>query len=83
MKQKNKKKDNDNLDHKKLSIQSLIRKKKYIIQFKDLILESQKNGKVSFTKIKKFFNPEVLNTDKFEIILSFLNMSIILHVLTI
>ena len=73
MKQKNKKKDNDNLDHKKLSIQSLIRKKKYIIQFKDLILESQKNGKVSFTKIKKFFNPEVLNTDKFEIILSFLN----------
>ena len=73
MKKKDIKQNNSNIDTKKLSIVSLIRKEKYIDQFKDLVLESKKIGKVSFTKIKKFFNPEVLNTSKFEIILSFLN----------
>ena len=73
MKKKDIKQNNSNIDTKKLSITSLIRKEKYIDQFKDLVLESKKIGKVSFTKIKKFFNPEVLNTSKFEIILSFLN----------
>ena len=67
------KKENIKIDVKKVSIESLIRKEKYIDQFKDLVLESKKIGKVSFTKIKKFFNPDVLNTSKFEIILSFLN----------
>ena len=67
------KKENIKIDVKKVSIESLIRKEKYIDQFKDLVLESKKIGKFSFTKIKKFFNPDVLNTSKFEIILSFLN----------
>ena len=67
------KKENIKIDVKKVSIESLIRKEKYIDQFKDLVLESKKIGKVSFTKIKKFFNPDVLNTSKFEMILSFLN----------
>ena len=50
------KKENIKIDVKKVSIESLIRKEKYIDQFKDLVLESKKIGKVSFTKIKKFFN---------------------------
>jgi len=73
MEEKDKKRNNSNIDTKKISIESLIRKEKYIDQFKELVLESKEIGKVSFTKIKKFFNPEVLNTSKFETILSFLN----------
>ena len=55
MKKKDIKQNNSNIDTKKLSITSLIRKEKYIDQFKDLVLESKKIGKVSFTKIKKKF----------------------------
>ena len=42
------KKENIKIDVKKVSIESLIRKEKYIDQFKDLVLESKKIGKVSF-----------------------------------
>ena len=55
------------------SIYELIRKEKYIAQFKELIEETTKTGKVSFTKIKKFFDPEVLNGAKFSLIENFLN----------
>ena len=46
---------------KKLSVHELIRKDKYIPQFKSLIEDTIKVGKISFTKIKRFFTPEVLN----------------------
>ena len=42
------KKENIKIDVKKVSIESLIRKEKYIDQFKDLVLESKKIGKVYF-----------------------------------
>ena len=42
------KKENIKIDVKKVSIESLIRKEKYIDQFKDLVLESKKIGKVRF-----------------------------------
>ena len=45
-------KDSDSNKTKKFTIQDLIKKKeKYRIQFKELVIESQKVGKVSFTKI--------------------------------
>ena len=59
---------------KKASIQDLIRKEKYIPQFKSLIEETQKIGKISFTRIKKFFTPEVLSSPDFEIVLSYLRI---------
>ena len=57
---------------KKSSVQDLIRKEKYIPQFKTLIDETKKIGKISFTKIKRFFTPEVLASKEFEIVLNFL-----------
>ena len=67
-------KDSDSNKTKKFTIQDLIKKKeKYRIQFKELVLESQKVGKVSFTKLKRFFDPETLNSPKFDFIVGFLN----------
>ena len=63
---------------KKLSVHELIRKDKYIPQFKSLIEDTIKVGKISFTKIKRFFTPEVLNSDDFEIILNHLKIKGIL-----
>ena len=59
---------------KKLNVIDLIRKDKYIPQFKTLIDETVKIGKISFTKIKKFFKPEVLNSPDFEIVLNHLKV---------
>ena len=59
---------------KKLSVYSLIRKEKYIPQFKSLIEETKKIGKISFTKIKKFFTPEVIASNDFEIVLNHLKV---------
>jgi len=63
---------------KKLSVHELIRKDKYIPQFKSLIEETIKVGKISFTKIKRFFTPEVLDSPDFEIILNHLKIKGIL-----
>ena len=53
---KKEKTNNKNIDNKKkLSVYNLIRKEKYIPQFKSLIEETVKVGKISFTKIKRFF----------------------------
>ena len=59
---------------KKLSVHELIRKDKYIPQFKSLIEETKKIGKISFTKIKKFFTPEVIASNDFEIVLNHLKV---------
>ena len=63
---------------KKLSVHELIRKEKYIPQFKSLIEDTIKVGKISFTKIKRFFTPEVLNSANFEIVLNHLKIKGIL-----
>ena len=68
-----KKEENKQIKEKRTTVQDLIKKEKLIPEFKDLIIESKKVGKVSFTKVKKFFKIEDLNSNKFEIILSFLN----------
>ena len=59
---------------KKLSVHELIRKDKYIPQYKSLIEETKKIGKISFTKIKKFFTPEVIASNDFEIVLNHLKV---------
>ena len=59
---------------KKVSVIDLIRKDKYIPQFKSLIEDTKKVGKISFTKIKKFFTPEILNSVDFEIVLNHLRI---------
>ena len=59
---------------KKLSVYSLIRKEKYIPQFKSLIEETVEVGKISFTKIKRFFTPDVLNSDDFNRVLNHLKI---------
>ncbi len=72
-KETDKKEENKQIKEKRTTVQDLIKKEKLIPEFKDLIIESKKVGKVSFTKVKKFFKIEDLNSNKFEIILSFLN----------
>jgi len=72
-KETNKKEKNKPIKEKRLTVIDLIKKEKLIPEFKDLIIESKKISKVSFTKVKKFFKIEDLNSSKFEIILSFLN----------
>ena len=57
---------------KKKSVLELIRKDKYIPQFKLLIEETKKIGKISFTKIKRFFTPEVIDSPEFDIVLNHL-----------
>ena len=57
---------------KRPSVHELIRKEKYIPQFKSLIEDTKKIGKISFTKIKRFFDPEVLNSADFQIVLNHL-----------
>ena len=71
-KETDKKEENKQIKEKRTTVQDLIKKEKLIPEFKDLIIESKKVGKVSFTKVKKFFKIEDLNSNKFEIILSFL-----------
>ena len=61
------------IKEKRFTVLDLIKKEKFVLEFKNLIVESKKVGKVSFTKVKKFFRIEDLNSSKFEIILSFLN----------
>tara|TARA_B100001123_G_scaffold441584_1_gene583087 strand:- start:3 stop:2033 length:2031 start_codon:yes stop_codon:yes gene_type:complete len=63
---------------KKLSVHELIRKEKYIPQFKSLIEESKKIGKISYTKIKRFFTPEMLSSPEFSIVLNHLKVQGIL-----
>jgi len=63
---------------KKLSVYDLIRKDKYIPQFKSLIEDTIKVGKISFTKIKRFFTPEVLNSDDFAVVLNHIKIKGIL-----
>ena len=72
-KETNKKEKHKPIKEKRLTVIDLIKKEKLIPEFKDLIIESKKISKVSFTKVKKFFKIEDLNSSKFEIILSFLN----------
>ena len=57
-----------------LTVYNLIRKEKYIPQFKSLIEETVKVGKISFTKIKRFFTPDVLNSDDFNRVLNHLKI---------
>ena len=59
---------------KRLSVYDLIRKDKYIPQFKSLIEDTKKIGKISFTKIKRFFTPDVLNSADFQIVLNHLRI---------
>ena len=63
---------------KKLSVYDLIRKDKYVPQFKSLIEDTIKVGKISFTKIKRFFTPEVLNSDDFSVVLNHIKIKGIL-----
>ena len=63
---------------KRVSVVDLIRKDKYIPQFKLLIEETKKVGKISFTKIKRFFTDEVLNSADFQIVLNHLKIQGIL-----
>ena len=63
---------------KKLSVYDLIRKDKYIPQFKSLIEDTIKVGKISFTKIKRFFTPEVLNSADFVVVLNHIKIKGIL-----
>ena len=72
---KKEKTNNKNIDNKKkLSVYDLIRKEKYIPQFKSLIEETVKVGKISFTKIKRFFTPDVLDSDDFNRVLNHLKI---------
>ena len=61
------------INKKNLSVHELIRKDKYIPQFKLLIEETKKIGKISFTKIKRFFTPDVLNSADYQIVLNHLS----------
>ena len=63
---------------KKLSVYDLIRKEKYIQQFKSLIEDTIKVGKISFTKIKRFFTPEVLDSADFAVVLNHIKIKGIL-----
>ena len=63
---------------KKLSVYDLIRKDKYIPQFKSLIEDTIKVGKISFTKIKRFFTPEVLDSADFVVVLNHIKIKGIL-----
>ena len=72
-KEPEKKEKTKQIKEKRLTVLDLIKKEKFVLEFKNLIVESKKVGKVSFTKVKKFFRIEDLNSSKFEIILSFLN----------
>ena len=63
---------------KKLSVYDLIRKDKYIPQFKSLIEDTIKVGKISFTKIKRFFTPEVLDSADFAVVLNHIKIKGIL-----
>ena len=60
---------------KRLSVHELIRKDKYVPQFKSLIEETKKIGKISFTKIKRFFTPEVIDSPDFGIVLNHLKIN--------
>ncbi len=60
---------------KRLSVHELIRKDKYVPQFKSLIEETKKIGKISFTKIKRFFTPEVIDSPEFGIVLNHLKIN--------
>ena len=62
------------INKKNLSVHDLIRKDKFIPQFKSLIEDTKKIGKISFTKIKRFFTPEVLNSADFQIVLNHLRI---------
>ena len=62
------------INKKNLSVLDLIRKDKYIPQFKSLIEDTKKIGKISFTKIKRFFTPDVLNSADFQIVLNHLRI---------
>ena len=62
------------INKKNPSVLDLIRKEKYIPQFKSLIEETKKIGKISFTKIKRFFTPDVLNSADFQIVLNHLRI---------
>ncbi len=62
------------INKKNLSVHELIRKDKYIPQFKLLIEETKKIGKISFTKIKRFFTPDVLNSADYQIVLNHLRI---------
>jgi len=62
------------INKKNLSVHDLIRKDKYIPQFKSLIEDTKKIGKISFTKIKRFFTPDVLNSADFQIVLNHLRI---------
>ena len=64
---------------KKKSVLELIRKDKYIPQFKLLIEETKKIGKISFTKIKRFFTPEVIDSPEFDIVLNYYYYGCILY----
>ena len=63
---------------KKLSVYDLIRKDKYVPQFKSLIEDTIKVGKISFTKIKRFFTPEVLDSADFAVVLNHIKIKGIL-----
>tara|TARA_B100000029_G_scaffold430972_1_gene442284 strand:- start:11994 stop:14000 length:2007 start_codon:yes stop_codon:yes gene_type:complete len=71
---KSKKIKDSSHEKKKVSVIDLIRKEKYIPQFKSLIDDTKKIGKISFTKIKKFFNPDIINSKDFDIVLNFLKI---------
>ena len=60
---------------KRPSVHELIRKDKYVPQFKSLIEETKKIGKISFTKIKRFFTPEVIDSPDFGIVLNHLKIN--------
>ena len=74
IKEKKKVKTTQKINKKNLSVLDLIRKDKYIPQFKSLIEDTKKIGKISFTKIKRFFTPDVLNSADFQIVLNHLRI---------
>ena len=74
IKEKKKEKTTQKINKKNLSVLDLIRKDKYIPQFKSLIEDTKKIGKISFTKIKRFFTPDVLNSADFQIVLNHLRI---------
>ena len=51
---------------KRSSVYELIRKEKYIEQFKSLIADTEKVGKISFTKIKDFLLTKFLTLQIFK-----------------
>ena len=73
--QKKTKNNTKNINTKKrLSVYDLIRKEKYIPQFQSLVQETIKVGKISFTKIKRFFTPEVIDSNDFDTVLNHLKI---------